>query len=57
MGRCEPIARWVEVEVKLGGRSERPRKERQSDVVECRGSLATGGALATLGRTGDVTEI
>jgi hypothetical protein len=70
MGRCEPIAGVGRGRGETGGssgearnaapggeESQRPRRERQSGVIECRGSLATGGALATLGRTGDVTKI
>jgi hypothetical protein len=40
-----------------GVQSERPRKRRQSGVVECRRQPAPEGALATLARTGDVTNI
>ena len=48
-GKLGRLIRWVQ--------SERPSKRRQSGAVECRRQPAPGGALATLARTGDVTNI
>ena len=40
-----------------GVQSERPRRKRQSGVVDVDGRPATGGALVTWARAWDVTNI